>query len=90
MPAFTLRHPDENATHDQVVAVVHDYDSEIKILDGGIGAVDAEMTEAQAADFILINPNWNAKKIVYAEISPPGLNLQDIRRFLADPKNQPQ
>lgn len=85
MPKFTLVHPEETASHEEVVAVVHDYDSEIKILDGGIGSVDVEMTQQQHDDFLMINGNWSSKPIketVYAEIVPPRINLKNLQAVI--------
>lgn len=93
MPKYTLTHPDENASHQDVVAVVHDYDSEIKILDGGIGSVDVEMTQQQHDDFLMINGNWTSRPIQhegYAEVNVPGINLKGLQRHLARKNTQPQ
>lgn len=93
MPRFTLIHPKETAAYEDVVAVVRDYDSEIKILDGGIGSVDVEMTEQQHDDFLMINGNWASKPIANTAYLTPSIgghvDYENLRGNLGLGKNQP-
>lgn len=69
--------------------ILYDFDSTIKIISENDSGVEVEMTEQQAGDFLTIYTDWQAKKIAYADINKPALNLGNMRKALDRNKNQP-
>ena len=67
---------------DEVALIVRDFDSAITILSEKETGIEVEMTEQQAGDFMTSFTDWQAEKIVYADINKPAIPLDNLRKKL--------